>query len=250
VKCGCNEAFVVTALLLDDAGAGLTRVTDAHGRVGCVESPLLRPVLRGEDVRPWAAAPREHILWPHAGDGQPIAALPPHAARWLAPWRTRLGRRTDLRGRAPWWTVFRTEGASSTAPRVVWADVARGPRAVVLPPCDPTVPLNSCYVVLCSTIADAHALAVVLNSPIAAAWLDPLAEPARGGYRRYLGWTTALLPVPRDWHRARAILAPRGERASAGDPPGDEELLAATLRAYGIDRTDVAPLLAWKSGWP
>ncbi|MDQ3950036.1 MAG: hypothetical protein M3282_06800, partial [Gemmatimonadota bacterium] len=247
VKCGCNEAFVVTQLPLQAAPDGLTRVTDAQGRQGCVESHLLRPVLRGEEVRPWAAAPREYILWPHASDGRPLAALPPHAARWLAPWRTRLGRRTDLRGRALWWTVFRTEGASSAAARVVWADLARGPRAVVLPPGDPTVPLNSCYVVLCSAVADAHALAVLLNSQIAAAWLDPLAEPARGGYRRYLGWTTALLPVPRDWPRARAILAPYGERASGGDVPNERELLAAALRAYGVDRSEVAPLLGWKN---
>jgi hypothetical protein len=247
VKCGCNEAFVVTPLPRQAAPAGLTRVTDGHGRQGCVESHLLRPVLRGEEVRPWAAAPREYILWPHAKDGQPLPALPPHAARWLAPWRARLGRRTDLRGRAPWWTVFRIDAASTEAPRVVWADLARGPRAAVLPPGDPTVPLNSCYVVPCSTLADAHALAALLNSRIAAAWLDPLAEPARGGYRRYLGWTTALLPVPRDWNRARAILAPYGERASAGSLPSDQDLAAATLHAYAIDRGQVAPLLAWKN---
>jgi hypothetical protein len=248
VKCGCNEAFVVTPLPLQAGPDGLTRVTDAQGRQGCIESHLLRPVLRGEEVRAWAAAPRQLILWPHAGDGQPLAALPAHAARWLATWRTRLGRRTDLRGRAPWWTVFRTEGAASSAPRVVWADLARAPRAVVLPPGNRTVPLNSCYVVPCSTIADAHALAVLLNSPIAKAWLDPLAEPARGAYRRYLGWTTALLPVPRDWHRARATLAHYGERASAGDLPADDELLDAILRVYGIGHSEIAPLLGWKSG--
>jgi hypothetical protein len=248
VKCGCNEAFVVTLLPLQAGPDGLTRVTDSDGRQGCVESHLLRPVLRGEEVRPWALASRQYILWTHADDGQPLATLPAHAARWLAPWRARLGRRTDLRGRAPWWTVFRIDGAASAAPRVVWADLARAPRAVVLPPHDPTVPLNSCYVVPCSTIADAHALAVLLNSPIARAWLDPLAEPARGAYRRYLGWTTALLPVPRDWHRARATLAPYGERASAGDLPADGELLDATLRAYGISHSEIAPLLRWKSG--
>jgi hypothetical protein len=248
VKCGCNEAFVVTPLPLQDTPDGLTRVTDVRGRQGCIESRLLRPVLRGEEVRPWAAGARDHIVWPHGEDDRPLATLPTYAIRWLAPWRARLARRTDLRGRAPWWTVFRTEGAACAAPRVVWADLARGPRAVVLPPRDPTVPLNSCYVVLCPTIADAHALAVLLNGPIAAAWLDPLAEPARGGYRRYLGWTTALLPVPRDWQRARATLAPYGARASAGDLPSETELLDATLRAYGIGHSEIAPLLRWKIG--
>ena len=87
---------------------------------------------------------------------------------------------------------------------------------------------------------------MLLNSPVAAAWLDPLAEPARGGYRRYLGWTVALLPVPLDWSRARKMLAPLGARACAGSPPPDDELLDTTLHAYGITREEVAPLLTWK----
>ena len=132
-------------------------------------------------------------------------------------------------------------------PRVVWADLGRAPRAVVFRAGDPTVPLNSCYVVPCTTLADAHALAALLNSPLAAAWLNPLAEPARGGYRRYLGWTTALLPVPQRGGEARAILAPLGERAGAGDPPAADELLAAVLRAYRVAFGDVAPLLTWAS---
>jgi hypothetical protein len=246
VKCGCNEAFVVTRLPVEDVAAGLTHVTDARGRRGCVETDLLRPVLRGEEVRAWVATSRDYVIWPHGAGGRALPALPCHAARWLAPWRSRLERRADLHGRGPWWSLFRIEGATTTAPRVVWADLARGPRAVVLAPGDPTVPLNSCYVVLCASLDDAHALAALLNGPLAAAWLDAIAEPARGGYHRYLGWTTALLPVPTAWSRARALLAPLGARGCAARAPSADELLAATLRAYGLERADVAPLLRWK----
>jgi hypothetical protein len=246
VKCGCNEAFVVTVHPLDKAPDGLQRVSDAAGRHACLESHLLRPVVRGEDVRQWSATARERILWPHGADGRPLPSLPPYAARWLAPWRTRLERRTDLHGRAPWWSVFRVESAATAAARVVWADLAHEPRAAVLPPGDPTVPLNSCYVAICSTVNDAFALTVILNSPVAAAWLDPIAEPARGGYRRYLGWTVALLPVPADWRRACRILTPLGARACAGSPPHEAELLDATLHAYGISREEIAPLLTWR----
>jgi hypothetical protein len=248
VKCGCNEAFVVKPLPTDPVADGLARVSDGSGRYGCIESRLLRPVLRGEDVRRWSASPREQMIWTHGDDGRPLAPLPAHAARWLAPWRTRLERRADLHGRTPWWSVFRIESASCATARVVWADLARGPRAVVLPAGDPTVPLNSCYVVLCPCITDAHALATILNSSIAAAWLDPLAEPARGGYHRYLGWTTALLPIPRDWTRARELLAPIGARACEGEVPNARDLLDTTLAAYGVRRSDVAALLSWKSG--
>jgi hypothetical protein len=246
VKCGCNDAFVVTAHPLEKSPDGLQRVSDAAGRHACIESRLLRPVLRGEEVRQWSARANDWMLWPHGADGRPLSTLPPCAARWLAPWRSRLERRTDLHGRAPWWSVFRVESAMSSSARVVWADLAHEPRAAVLPPGDPTVPLNSCYAAICETVEDAYALAVILNSPVAAAWLDPLAEPARGGYRRYLGWTVALLPIPTDWRRACRILTPMGLRACAGNPPCGDELLDATLHAYGISREELAPLLTWK----
>ena len=141
--------------------------------------------------------------------------------------------------------MFRTESASSSSPRVVWSDFGRSPRAAVLDANDSSVFLNSCYVVRCDALADAHALAALLNSPIAAAWLNALAEPARGGYHRYLGWTVALLPLPSNWARAREILAPITERAIRAAPPGTDTLLAAVTDAYRLTAEDVEPLLLW-----
>jgi hypothetical protein len=105
------------------------------------------------------------------------------------------------------------------------------------------VPLNTCYVLRCADVVDAHALAALLNSPLAAAWLAVLAEPARGGYHRYLAWTVARLPLPDEWMRAREILAPLARRALAGDAPTADELLAAALRAYRLRAASVQPLL-------
>jgi hypothetical protein len=120
----------------------------------------------------------------------------------LAPRRYELERRSDARG-TKWWALFRTEAARADMPRVVWADVTRVPRAAVLRAGDPTVPLNTCYALRCRDEVDALTLAALINSPLSAAWLRALAEPARGGYRRLLAWTMALLPVPDDWDRAR-----------------------------------------------
>jgi hypothetical protein len=92
---------------------------------------------------------------------------------------------------------------------------------------------------------EAYALAAWLNGPLAAAWLSALAEPARGGYRRLLGWTMALLPLPRDWSRALPLLAPLGASGAADDPPHQDELLEAALAALDITREQVEPLLAW-----
>ena len=249
VKCGCNAAFLLTASgdHVPVEAAGDIDVT-APGRRGRIERALVRPLLRGESLRPWRidpAARLDRILWPHDAAGNALRTLPPLARHWLAPWRRRLIARTDGGGRGPWWTLFRTDAARNDVPRVVWSDIGRTPRAMVLAAGDPTVPINSCYVVRCPTLADAHALAALLNGPLAAAWLNVLAEPARGNFHRYLGWTTALLPVPSDWVRARSILAPIGERASLDGHAPTAALLEAALEAYGLDELSCEPLLTW-----
>jgi len=98
--------------------------------------------------------------------------------------------------------------------------------------------------VSCPTSLDAHALAALLNSSLAAAWLNSLAEPARGGYRRYLGWTLSLFPIPRNWNRARVLLAALYERAMHDDLPSDAEIWSAVLDAYELELVDVQRLLS------
>lgn len=278
VKCGCNDAFVVT---LDDSASASGDAEDclvgiqainargaAAAHRGCIERALLRPVVRGETLGRWrcgagrdqdvspstharrAARPRsEWIIWTHDDpmleSPGPRAQLPDHAARWLGHWRHRLAARSDTRGQLPWWALFRTAGACPTGPRVVWADVGRVPRAACLPAGDTTVPLNSCYVVRASDLVDAQALTALLNSAIAAAWLNILAEPARGGYRRYLAWTVGLLPAPNHWDRAREVLAPMTVDASRGAAPSEARLTEAVALAYTLDLDALQPLLSW-----
>ena len=242
VKCGCNDAFTVDVL---EEATGVS-VVQYRGRQGRIERPMLRPLLRGESLTPWRVDDRSRaIVWTHDGDGQALRTLPAGAMRWLSPWRRQLSARTDLHGSLPWWTLFRIEGADVRRPRVVWSDFGRRPRAALLPARSHTVPLNSCYVLPCNDHVDALTLTALLNTPLAAAWLNALAEPARGGWHRYLAWTVSLLPLPSDWGRARQLLAPLTERALLGDPPGDDELLDAAIRAYRIRRDDAAPLVAW-----
>jgi len=242
VKTGCNSAYIVRVESID----GDVACISAGGRTGLIERGMLRPLIRGETLDKWTlTGPREYLLWPHDEHGRPRRELPPLARRWLLPFHHLLSARSDLHGRSPWWSVFRTESASHERPRVVWADFGLTPRATILEAREPFVALNSCYVVSCATQSDAHALATLLNSSLAAAWLNSLAEPARGGYRRYLGWTLSLLPIPDGWNRARTLLAPLGARAMRGDIPTDDELLSAVLDAYQLSLTDVQPLLSW-----
>lgn len=245
VKCGCNDAFVVELIDADDDFA---EVITSDGRRVTIERTLIRPLLRGEHLEPWSApASVESIIWTHDAGDAPLAQLPPHAMRQLSRWRRQLVARTDGRDRARWWALFRTESARFDRPRVIWGDLGRAPRASVLDAGDVTVPLNSCYITRCPSLADAHALVALLNGPLARAWLNAVAEPARGGYRRYFGWTMSLLPLPSNWPRAREVLAPLGERARCGTPPTEMELLDASLVAYGVNADVAAPLVAWAS---
>ena len=141
--------------------------------------------------------------------------------------------------------LFRTESAGSSRPRVVWCDIGKTPRAAVIPQGSDAVPLNTCYVARCRDDTDAYTLTALLNSCPIGAWLSLLAEPARGGYLRFLGWTMSLLPVPKDWTRARRILGPVGSAANAGVPPDPDQLRRAVLDAYRLSCGEVDALLKW-----
>jgi hypothetical protein len=245
VKCGCNAAFVVEILGVDD---DLVEVLALDRRRATIERGMLRPLLKGESLRRWLVPPStDAIIWTHDAAGTALRSLPLRASRWMSAWHRQLSSRTDARDKTRWWSLFRTEGAAADLPRVVWGDVGREPRASVLLAGDSRVPLNTCYVSRCRDVRDAFALAALLNGPLARGWLDSLAEPARGGYRRYLGWTMSLLPVPVDWSRACELLAPLGEAGARGRPPSDQELLDAALTAYGADRKATAAMVAWAS---
>ena len=242
VKTGCNEAFVVRLGEIHEQVAYISSGRDTAP----IEREMLRPLVRGETLAAWRiTGPPECLIWPNANPGQPLQTLPPLVRRWLQSFHDRLEGRSDLRGRMPWWTLFRTESGSPASPRVIWADFGLTPRAIAVEAGDPVVALNTCYVVKCETLKDAHALATLLNGPLLSAWLNTLAEPARGGYRRYLGWTMSVLPLPKDWNRAREQLAPLGERAMLGDVPPRDEMVRAALSAYGLCLRDVEPLLSW-----
>ncbi len=271
VKCGCNAAFLVHAVEHDDDTASVT----ADDRTGIIERALLRPALRGDGIgdplrrrrtTPIAVANSVpstteggdelvspapgnelRILWTHAPDGAPLRTLPPRTARWLGHWRKQLEARRDSRTRTPWWSLFRTDAARHQAPRLVWADIGKELRTRVLPAGDPTVPLNSCYVLRTPSIEDAWAINALLRSPICRAWLNCIAEPARGGFRRYLGWTVACLPIPPDWPSARVPLAELGQRLASRQGVANDEQIDIVADAYGVPVSSLIPLLEWDS---
>jgi len=246
VKSGCNNAFVVEPerAWRERSRSGVCVIRSGE-RDGSVERALLRPALRGEDLTAFLPAQPSHaIIWTHDDCLQPLHTLPARAGSWLSHWRMTLERRADVRHRARWWSLFRLDAATPSW-RVVWSDVGRVPRAVVLAPDDDSVPLNSCYAVRAMAEDDADALAAWINSPLALAWLATIAEPARGGFHRFLGWTMARLPLPRDWPAARRLLAPVGHAARHGRALSAAELHECTMKVWRLQRAVVEPLLTW-----
>ena len=230
IKTGCNDAYLIS---MQHVPAALR--------------PWVRPVLRGDQVRAWHSADASTgIVVPADKDGRMLARLPAALSRHFTPHERALLARTDLRPREPWWTLFRTDLLAPTGWRVIWADIGRTLRATILPPHAPAVPLNSCYGVRLHDPIDAHALATLLNAPSTTAWLSLVAEPARGGYHRFLGWTVLALPLP-DWQLARERLAPLAARARRGEPVNIETLHHTTLECYGLQHADIAPLMQWTS---
>jgi hypothetical protein len=159
-----------------------------------VENELLRWALRGRDLAPFRPRHRTRLLWTHGADGSPLPRLPPRAAAYLADHLPILRSRTDY-VKGPPWTLFRVRAAGA-AHRVVWADLASGLRAASLAGLPDTIPLNSCYVALTGSDAEADRLAAWLNSSWLRAAARTGAVPAAGGCTRYTAATVGALPLP------------------------------------------------------
>ena len=195
------------------------------------EEPGTRPAVRGRDIGAWRCKPCRHVLWTHGSDGSPLRSLPTETARHLSTHEERLRLRADYKGGPPW-QLFRTALGYSSH-RVLWADLGRRLGAVVPPP--EVVPLNTVYGIATRTAADAAALAALFNSRWHSALARLVADPARGGYRRFNARVIAGLPLPPNDSRVWSALARLGERCEPAD-----DLVAEILELDGEDRRALA----------
>ena len=193
--------------------------------------PGTRPAVRGRDVGAWRCKPRRHLLWTHGSDGLPLERVPSELAQRLAVHEERLRLRADYKGGPPW-QLFRTALGCSRH-RVVWADLGRRLGAVVPPP--DVVPLNTVYGIATRTAADAAALAALFNSRWHSALARLVADPARGGFRRFNARVVGGLPVPHNVSTTWTALARLGERCEPAD-----DLVAEILELDGGDRRALA----------
>ena len=202
---------------------------------GDVEAELLRPAVRGRDVRPFRASSRHTLLWTHDAFGEPLAALPPRAHRWIAQHAGQLMARSDARSGAPW-TLFRVRGALSRW-RVIWADVSRRLHAAALVGDSARhIPLNTCYLVSVSSAAEANALTAWLNAPIIRALAAAAATPASGGYCRHTASVVEQLPLPASVLESAALQALAEAASESGEDAEALDTIAAEV--LGLDRRE------------
>jgi hypothetical protein len=197
------------------------------------QQPWTRPAIRGRDIEVWHCHPRRHLLWTYESDGTPFGHLPRELAERLAAHEARLRRRADYRNGPPW-QLFRTS-LGFAAHRVVWADLARRLAAAV--PRPEQVPLNTVYGIATRDAADALALAALFNSRWLTALARLVADPARGGFRRFNARVIRGLPVPAPAVPVWNELARRGRLCETAD-----DLIADVFELDAADRRALAPL--------
>ncbi len=195
------------------------------------ECPGTRPAIRGRDIAAWRCQPRRHVLWTHGTDGSPLARLPVELRARLSRHEERLRRRADYRAGPPW-QLFRT-GLGCAAHRVVWPDLCRRLAAAV--PAPELVPLNTVYGIATRDRADAAALAALFNSCWLTALARLVADPARGGFRRFNARVVRGLPIPPGDAALWAELSRRGERCEPAD-----DLVADAFQLDATDRRALA----------
>jgi len=190
-----------------------------------------RPAIRGRDIAAWRCKPGRYLLWTHGADGAPFDRLPRELTERLSGHEDRLRRRADYRGGPPW-QLFRT-GLAFATHRVIWPDLGRRLSAAV--PAPDGVPLNTVYGIATRDAAEAAALAALFNSCWLTALARLVADPARGGFRRFNARVVRGLPVPAAGSAVWAELARRGQRCESAD-----DLIADAFELDGADRRALA----------
>ena len=229
VKTGADAVFIGRVLRRHRASA----VLEFAGGQFAIEASLVRPVLRGRDIDPFAPRPVEAMIWTHDRRGAPLGAMPPLALAYLEAHRVVLERRADFDD-GPLWTVFRARPALARH-IVVWPDIARRPAAVVLKAgaARRPIPLNTCYVCAPPSRALAFVIATVLNSTWSAALARALADEARGGYRRLNARVAGAVPIPGRPRTVKA-LASVGEAAHGAGGMNQDDLDDVVADALGL----------------
>ncbi len=230
VVTGCNRAFVIDR-------DTRRRLLDADPR----SAELIRPFVKGRDIRRWLASPTERwilLVDRDVGRARPDLADYPAIAAHLAAFRTQLDPRPDhhagpwagrKRGNYRWFELQDPVGelAKSRAPRLLYQDIQTGP-ACALDRSGEVVPDTTVWMLP----SDDRCLLAILNSSLYGWYARRRFPPAlNGAVRPKLAYVRAL-PIAMPGPAARAEIEQLVDaRLATGDPDRARTLDAALDRA-------------------
>ena len=244
IKTGLNDAFVID----EETRQALVDEDPAS-------ADLIRPWLRGRDVRRWRADWRGlHVIFTRKGTD--IAAYPA-IERHLSRWRPDLEpktRRSDRRGRAPGsykWFELQTNISYQEAfarPKIVYPVIGTEMRALL--DREGRLTNDKCFILP----TDDACLLALLNSRLLDFWfrlaMPCLDDPFDGGDMEFRGASmqhTPIAPAKPAAARRLAALADRIQSARQTDPaadttPQEREIDQTVFTLYGLDQTDIATI--------
>jgi N-6 DNA Methylase/Eco57I restriction-modification methylase len=226
VKTGANGTFIVTDIQRTERPNEVVVITEAEEHVR-LERDVLRPLVRGRDVRAWGYAHPHSIIWTHDDNGEVLTELPPRAAEYFADdgRRKLLEDREDFKTGMPVWTIFRVS-ADKLSRKIAWKKYGTQMQSTVLEAkCDLdgtarlVVPLQTVYLIPIEDDDRAYFLSALFNSLAFRALLMSFSVRASGAFFHYTAWIVGLgvSPVTKqqlktDWRSfAGQLMAPEIE---------------------------------------
>jgi len=205
VKTGANEIYVVGGLEGTDA-LNEVMITIEGGRALRIEKSLLRPMVRGRDIKAWSYSVRQAIIWTHDDrTGHVLDSLPKRGKAYFSEPDTtkKLGSRDDFKDGMPIWTIFRVS-KEKLGLKVAWKKYGTEMQSTMLEQEHPLeltggtllIPLQTVYFIPVESRDEGLLLAGVFNSVPFKTLMMSFAVRARGAYFHYTAWTVGLGLTP------------------------------------------------------
>lgn len=193
---GANEIYIGKHLHTPPSELDLWKIQFKASKIPVdIERSLIRPVIRGADIRPYHVEMRDLMILPNdpLKISQPLVPLPKHANQWFEQSKERLAKRKSQNSRC----FYAIPGMSPclNQKKVVWRDISIEVEACFLQ--DTTaIPINTVYYIPVIDDNTGYLLAAWLNSKFIRSFCSVRAEHAQNGFKRYFAWLIQNIPWP------------------------------------------------------
>lgn len=178
-------------------------VTTIDGQSHRIERSLVKPLVRGRDIKEWSFRAREWIIWTHDEAGHVLTKLPTEAQNYFGTIRDELKSRSDYKESSVFWTLFRVSSATLSK-KTAWREVSPRMKSVYMvrkikdkllgeSTC---IPLKSVFFVPIESDLLGYTLSAFLNSKIISCFMMTFARKARGGYFYFASPVVGSVPIP------------------------------------------------------